>query len=465
MRRATIVALITLFAPALAQEEPAPPPAELRGEPPLLRAGPMLGWAALRSAAVWVQTERPARVQLRVVPVERPEAAFLTAEVRSREEEDCALTLLLERLEPGTRYEYELYLDGRREVRPWPFRLTTPPLWQWRGPPPDVTFLAGSCAYIKEDPYDRPGSPYGDSVEIFRAMAREQADAMLWLGDNVYLREVDWDSPRGIFARYRHDRALPQLQPLLAAMQHCAIWDDHDYGPNDADRTYPLKDVSLAAFRRYWPAPSMGLPDVPGVFQRRSFGDVDLFLLDDRYHRDPNTWPADRDKTYLGRAQLEWLKGALISSRATWKVIAGGNQFLNAGSRYETMARYPQEQAQLLDWIGSRRIEGIVLLSGDRHHTELLKLDRPGGYPLHELTSSPLSSGVHTFGQDNPEWSNNLRVSDTLVMQRNYALLRFTGPPEARALVIQVKSETGDLLWERRIERSALRFPEAPEPR
>lgn len=474
MRRAlsTITLALSLSLAALAQDgaEPEPPApeqavAEATREPPLLRAGPMLGWVALRSAAVWVQTERPARVQLRVVPAGRPEAAFLLPERASAEAEDCALTLVVDGLEPGTRYEYELYLDGKRVARPWPLAFGTPPLWQYRTPPPDVTFLAGSCAYVKEAPYDRPNSPYGDSTAIYRTMAGEQADAMLWLGDNVYLREVDYDSPRGIFARYRHDRALADLQPLLAAMQHVATWDDHDYGPNDSDRTYALKDVALTAFRRYWPAPATGLPDVPGVFQRRSFGDVDLFMLDDRYYRDPNGWPAGPDKTYLGRAQLEWLKGALVSSRATWKLIAGGGQFLNPGSRYETLARYPQEQAALLDWIGSRRVEGVVFLSGDRHHSELLKLDRPGGYPLHELTSSPLSSGVHEIHQDNPEFQNNLRVPDTLVMQRNYSVLRFTGPPEERLLTIEVKSESGDQLWERRIERKSLVFPAAPEPR
>ena len=33
-----------------------------------------------------------------------------------------------------------------------------------------------------------------------------------------------------------------------------------------------------------------------------------------------------------------------------------------------------------------------MFLSGDRHFTELLKVERPGTYPLYEFTSSPLTS-------------------------------------------------------------------------
>ena len=452
--------------PAPGQEPPAPgaapPAAPEAAAAPLLRAGPMLGWVALRSAAVWVQTERPARVQLRVVPEGRPGAAFLSAPRESREEEDCALTVVLQGLAPGTTYAYELYLDGRRADRPWPLRLSTPPLHPQD--PPDVTLMAGSCAYVHEAAYEHPARPAPAGYRIFQTMAAERADAMLWLGDNVYLREVDYDAPAGIFARYRHDRALPELQPLLAAMPQLAIWDDHDYGPNDGDRTYALKDVALAAFQRYWPAPARGLPDTPGVFQRTSLGDVDLFLLDDRYHRDPDRWPEGPEKRFLGPGQLAWLQGALLGSRATWKLIAGGNQFLNPGSRYETMARYPHEQAALLDWIVSRRIEGVVFLSGDRHHGELLRLDRPGGYPLYELTTSPLTSGVHTFGPENPEWQNGLRVPETLVMQRNYGLLRFSGPRGERRLAFELRAEGGELLWRREVARRELTFPRPPEP-
>lgn len=68
----------------------------------------------------------------------------------------------------------------------------------------------------------------------------------------------------------------------LTATAHVAIWDDHDYGPNDADGAYPLKGASLALFKRYWANPSYGLPETPGVFGLAPYGYVDILLLDDQ---------------------------------------------------------------------------------------------------------------------------------------------------------------------------------------
>ena len=62
--------------------------------------------------------------------------------------------------------------------------------------PPAFSFVTGSCAFINEAKYDRPGKPYGGGYEIFESMAADDPDMMLWLGDNIYLREVDFQSYR-----------------------------------------------------------------------------------------------------------------------------------------------------------------------------------------------------------------------------------------------------------------------------
>jgi len=437
----------------------APLPRAAAEEPTRLHAGPMLGYVAKRSAAVWLQTRRAADVQLRVHPADDPAAARLTGAVRTRAAEDFAHTFVLADLEPGVRYAYEVYVDGRRVAPPYPLDFTTRPLWEHRAPPPEVTLLVGSCAYVNEAGYGRPGEPYGGEHEIFRSMAEVPADAMLWLGDNVYLREVDWDTPEGIAARYRHDRALPALQPLLAATAHYATWDDHDYGPNDSDRTYPLKAAALEAFARYWPAVRYGLPAVPGVFQTFSIGDAQVFLLDGRYHRTPNRAPAGPHKTCFGPAQLQWLKEALVASRARFKLVASGNQFLNDVTPYESLAHhFPAELEELVGWVAEQRIEGVVLLSGDRHHTELLRRELPGGYPLYELTSSPLTSRAHGFGEGHPEFANPLRVEGTLVSERSFGVVRLTGPADDRRLVLEARAVDGGTLWRREVARSALGF-------
>lgn len=426
----------------------------------LLHAGPMHAWTELRSTAIWVQTERAAEVQLRYYPAAAPEDARLTPAVTTAAALSFAATFVLGDLEPGTEYRYELYLDGKAWPRPYPLAFTTQPLWQWRAPAPEFAAMFGSCLYVNDEPYDRPGTPYGSDFAILDAMAARRPELMLWLGDNLYTREADFFSPTGLVYRYRHDRALARLQPLLAAASNYATWDDHDYGTNNSDATYPFKAASLELFARYWPAPTYGTPETGGVFQRFTWGDVEFFMLDDRYHRSPDDWPAGPDKTMLGRAQLQWLEAALVSSRAVFKVVVNGNQVLNANSRDETMAAYADLE-ELLAFIARNRVEGVLFLSGDRHHAELLKVQRPGMYPLYDFTSSSITAGVHVMKPDDPELANPLRVAGTLAMEHNFGVLRFAGEPGRRRVTLQLYGADGGLRWERTVTREELSFPPA----
>lgn len=453
MRRTALALLGLALSPGLAA-----------AQTELLHAGPMHAWTALRATAIWVQTAREAAVQLRYQPVDHPEAARLTPAALTSADRDLIAVFTLDGLEPATTYRYELYINGSLIERPYPLTFTTQPLWQWRTPPPpEFEAMLGSCAYINETPYDRPGKPYGGDYEIFGAMAARRPDLMLWLGDNLYYREADFTSPSGMAARYWHDRALPELQPFLASTSNYAIWDDHDFGPNDSDESFPLKGATAVLFARYWPALAAGLPGVPGVFQKVTWGDVDFFLLDDRSFRKPNRWPVGPDKTMLGRAQLDWLKESLVYSRAAFKVIALGNQVLNPACEYEVLAHYPTDYREILDWIKTQRLDGVLFISGDRHHSELIRLNLPGVYPLYDFTSSPFTAGVHTMAADDPEISNPNRVPGTLVMAHSFGVLRFSGSRSQRQVTLRAYDTAGGLLWERTITRAEISFPEPPE--
>ena len=255
--------------------------------------------------------------------------------------------------------------------------------------------------------------------------------------------------------RYARTRAIPEMQPLLATAHHYATWDDHDYGPNNANRSYHLKETSLEVFKRYWANPSYGLPSEPGVFTQFSWNGVDFFLLDDRYHRSPNSAPRDADKTMWGDDQLQWLIDALTTSEAAFKVVANGGQILNRFDRYETLARFPQDYERLMNAIEEREIEGVVFLSGDRHHTELLRTQREGAYPLYDFTNSPLTAGVGNV-REGPEAENPLRVDGTLVVERNFGTLTFRGPRDDRRLVMRTYDAGGKLRWERTVEANDL---------
>jgi len=293
--------------------------------------------------------------------------------------------------------------------------------------------------------------------EIFDAIAAKAPDLMVWMGDNLYFQAPDELDPASMAARYRRQRALPALQRLLTAAPQIAIWDDHDYGPNDADMSYVMKGESLALFRRYWANPSYGLPDVPGVFGRTRWGDVDLFLLDDRWYRSANRMNDAPDKTMFGAQQLAWLRNALVYSHAPLKLVVNGSQLWNRANRFEGFNHFSYEQKALADWLLSQRVDGVMFASGDRHFTELLRIDRPGAYPLYEFTSSPLTSRAYE-NPDNAERTNPDLVAGTLVGKRQFGLIRLTGPEKTRQITLESYDQTGALLWRHEIDAKALRF-------
>jgi alkaline phosphatase D len=457
MRRTLLPSALALLfvVPATAQEPVADPA-------PLLRSGPMLGPAEVSETSLWLQTRQPARAQIRFWESGKPQTARLSDEVSTSAASDLIARFRLDRLRFGTGYEYEIYLDGLRLARPYPLDFATQPFWRWRSDPPDVRIAFGSCAYINDPPYDRPGPAYGGDYPIFASIAAQHPDLMLWLGDDIYYREPDLTTEAGMRRRWAVDRSLPELQSLLAATHHYAMWDDHDYGPDDSDWTFRDRDTSFRIFRDYWLNPSYGTREQPGVYTRFEWGDVEVFLLDGRSFRSPDDAKPGPEKRMYGAAQMKWLEDGLVGSKATFKIVAGGSQFFNPVTHSEGMGSYPAERQELLDFLAASQIPGVVFLSGDRHFTEVLKRQDGMAYPIYEYTSSPLTSGPAKPAPD--ELGNPLRVANTLVVgQRNFGLIEVGGKPGERKLTMRALGVKGQELWKVEVRQGELR-PASPPP-
>jgi alkaline phosphatase D len=433
----------------------------------MLRSGPMVGYGQMTEVLLWVQTTAPATVQYTYWDTADPKSKMKSTTIKTNDESSYIAKTVITGLQPGKKYSYELYIDGKSVKRNYPLRFQTQPLWQWRTDPPEFTVAFGSCAYVNEPDVDRPGTPYGSDYEIFTTIASLNPDLFLWGGDNIYLREVDWDSRSGIIHRNTHTRSLPEMQPLLGATHNYALWDDHDYGPNDADRSYRLKKESLEIFKLFWGNQTYGTPDIDGAFGRFTWNDVEFFLLDDRYHRSPNASPKNESKTMFGSAQLQWLKDALSSSadnsNINFRVIVNGNQVLNTNSEYaEALPQFSVEYNTLLTYIKENKISGVLFLSGDRHHTELIMQHDSAFYPLYDFTSSALTSGLNTLknrkGEPSKEFTNPLRVEGTLVNDKhNFGLLRFSGKRRERTISLECYDLTGAKRWVKMIKAEELK--------
>ena len=280
--------------------------------------GPMLGQVELRTAQVWIAVSDKAKsVAVKYWKKGRENNAKVTNYIGLLGQEFNTVKVILTGLDINTTYSYAFVVNGQMPKNAAGY-LTTQDLWQWRKPAPDFSFITGSCAYFNEPLYDRPGKPYGGDSSIFETMAKEKSAFMLWLGDNWYTREVDYQSEWGLNYRPMHDRSLKVLQPFWKAMPHYAIWDDHDYGPNDADKSYILKEASRKVFMNNWCNPSFG-EDSQGVYTKISYNDVDIFMLDDRWFRSNDDTPdsisgkPNEDKKMFGIRQMEWLKNCVAT--------------------------------------------------------------------------------------------------------------------------------------------------------
>ncbi len=422
----------------------------LHAQSGLLQSGPMLGYAEHKEVLLWAQTTRAAMVYFEYWDLEQAGKVYRTDKVRTEKNTAFTAKCIADQLEPGRRYGYRLCINGKRIKLPYPTTFQTQALWQWRNDPPPFTLATGSCFYVNETAYDRPGKPYGSDYHILKNLAAQKPDLMVWLGDNVYTREPDWATRRGMLRRYTHTRSLPELQPLLANTNHYAVWDDHDYGPDDSDGTWVHKETSWEVFSAFWGNPSFGLPGQKGCTTYFQYNDVDFFLLDNRYFRSPNyckTCP----RTQLGEEQLDWLIGALAKSRAPFKIIATGGQVLTTNKANETYINlFPAERDTLLARIEREKIKGVIFLTGDRHFTELSAMKNANGHWVYDLTASSLTAG--SFADAATKTKNDYRVEGTVVAQHNYALLRFSGPRTDRQLEIAVYDADGKEMWKKTLK-------------
>lgn len=417
----------------------------------LLQSGPMLGYSQMREVMIWIQTKSSAAVRIQYWEKGNEETKYFTDEKVTNKNEAFTAKLIADKLEPGKQYNYKVYINNLPIDLGYPLEFQTQTLWQWRTDPPEIKFAIASCFYVNEEVYDRPGEPYGGNFEILDVLYDKHPEFMVWMGDNVYLREADWYSRSGILKRYTHTRSYPALQKLLASTHHYATWDDHDFGINNSDRSMWNKETTLEAFKLFWANPSFGVYGNPGVTTYFQWGDLDFFLMDDRYYRSPEHRTETTDREVLGEAQVEWLIDNLTTSYAPFKFVVIGTPFLNPNAGGENHATYPEERKKILDMIAVENIRGVIFLTGDVHRSELTKLERKNNYPLYEFTISPLTAGPSRV------YPNDARVEGTVVTDRSFGLFNVSGPRKDRTLTCQVFDWQGNERWSVSINENELR--------
>lgn len=279
---------------------------------------------------------------------------------------------------------------------------------------------------------------------LWQPIVSDNPDLWIWMGDNIYGDSPNMDTLR---AKYAMQDQVADYQNLKRTSKIIGIWDDHDYGINDGGKFFAQKATSQQLMLDFLDVPQ----DAPerkreGAYAAHLFGKgenlVKVILLDARYHRDTlmridRVYQPNVDGQILGEEQWKWLENELKTSSAKVNLIVSGIQFLPTQHAYEKWANFPQERERLLSLIAASGANTPILLSGDRHIAELMKLTDerfPDG--IYEITASGLT---HTWSTISEE-PNRYRIGD-LIAKLNYGLAEIDW--KNQEIAFQIKGEAG----------------------
>ena len=401
---------------------------------PRLMQGPMVGAVTDTDAKIWVRTSGAFTVAVVYDVTPDFRSPKQTEPVMVKKADDYTAVITIPDLDPSTEYFYELRVDGIKDrylknLKPLRFE-TAPPV----GDAADLRIAFGSCPKWQDDRVQ----------PIWPWVVHHDPDIFFWIGDNIYGDTLDPDILR---EEYRRQREVWGLQPLIHNTSNLAVWDDHDFGLNNHDRTNPVKEGAYEVFLDYWPNPSFGLPEVKGIFYTATWGQVEFFVIDDRWYRDPCEDPDTPEKTMLGAGQYEWLTEKLEASAAVFKVLVSGSGWSkNKGEGGDAWSAYLHERNRLFDFIRDEGIGGVVLLSGDSHIGEInvIPWSENGGYDLYDLVGSPLAQkSPDSWLARRPE----RRIRPVYFQGSNVGIVDFVLEPEPR-LVFRVLDTQGRNVWQ-----------------
>ncbi|QLY28579.1 alkaline phosphatase D family protein [Nocardia huaxiensis] len=246
-------------------------------------------------------------------------------------------------LRPATAYTYTVMVDGEPDSSRGTGHFTTP-----ADGPYSFRVTAGACARV------------GSNGAVFDALAAEQPLFHLALGD-LHYANIEATDAEPFFNAY--DRVL--TQPGQAAFYRSAptayIWDDHDYGPNDAGADAPGRTASRTAYGTtvpHYPFASTG----GTINQAFTIGRVRFVLTDTR--------SAETGTTMLGAEQLEWLITELTQASRTHALVVWASSVPWIGGAEpgaDSWAGHPDERARIADAIAAAGIRNLVMVAGDAH--------------------------------------------------------------------------------------------------
>lgn len=328
--------------------------------------GPLTGAVTSTSAQIWLRTNEPATVKVEYAPHDGSGTPATSAELKTNAESDFTAHIPIENLAPSTLYDVTVSVDGVAQAQKGQFK-TFPPDDESA---PFKMVIVTDFAYPRTPPTPQPDAP----MRSFEFAQAEQPDLVFIGGDFDHRNPRLLPEKRQMFKDlYSDDPNSPVIgfAPFLLHQFPLAHhWDDHDFGGDNSDRTSVQRETARQVYEEYFPSYPFG---EYGIYQSFKYGsDVEIFVLDERSQRDPNTSPDDEEKSMLNGedhpdGQLDWFLDGLKNSTAKWKLVMSSSPLNETLLKEDSWARFSHEREIILNFIRDNQIGGVVFLAGDLH--------------------------------------------------------------------------------------------------
>ena len=275
----------------------------------------------------------------------------------------------------------------------------------------------------------------------------------IWLGDIIYADTTDM---KALAKMYKTLKNTPNYKKMREKTQVIGVYDDHDYGANDAGKSFPKKKQSKKCLMDFLDVPLKApVRQREGAYNSYTFGKggqtVKVIVLDTRYFRDSLVADPTKQRRYipnttgdmLGEVQWAWLENELKNSKANLNIISTSIQVLADEHGHEKWGNFPNCRKRLLSLIVKTQPKNALIISGDRHMAEISKMDITGlPYPLYDFTSS----GMTHIRSGNTE-ANKFRVGD-MIVKKNFGLLKIQWNNDKPTVTMQVRGLQNELFQE-----------------
>ena len=228
---------------------------------------------------------------------------------------------------------------------------------------------------------------------IWTAIKQNNIDSFFFLGDNIY-----GDTPSGLPWKLKSSYELQKksIPSWVQSIEQFSIWDDHDYGKNNAGAEYKFKQKAENLYLDFWNVSSDDeRRSRPGIYYAslKSVNNNKVLIvgLDTRYFRSniqrvkgvhlPNLEPS---ATILGTEQWTWLKKTLEIDHDLL-ILASSIQVIPTEHRFEKWSNIPAERERLLQLLTNHSAPTLIM-SGDRHRGGIYQYEN-----ILEVTSSSLN--------------------------------------------------------------------------